>query len=49
MTIYHTFMFGILLIGVASFVFQASENERLLSKETVPLKNLDSKFDLNTY
>ena len=49
MIIYHAIMFGMLLLGTASFVFQASENERLLSNESVPVKSADPNLDLNNY
>ena len=49
MTIFHELMFGVLLLGVASFIFQTSENERKISKNSVPVKITDSKFDLNKY
>ena len=45
MTVYHAVMFGILLLGLASLIFQTSENERALSNNPVPIKNTDSKFD----
>ena len=49
MTIYHAIMFGVLLLGVTSFIFQTSENERALSKNPVTIKTTSSKFDINTY
>tara|TARA_Y100001968_G_scaffold311212_1_gene333036 strand:+ start:1318 stop:1467 length:150 start_codon:yes stop_codon:yes gene_type:complete len=49
MTPYHAIMFGTILLGAASFIFQASENERMLSKKPLPVKVPDSKFDINTY
>ncbi len=42
-------MFGMVLLGAASFIFQTSENERALSNNPLPIKTTDSKFDLNTY
>ena len=42
-------MFGLLLLGAASFIFQTSENERVLSEKSIPVKNSESKFDLNSY
>ena len=48
-TAYHAIMFAVLLIGGAGVVFQASSGEESLANNPIPVKAIDSKFDLNTY
>ncbi len=48
-TAYHAIMFAVLLIGVAGVIFQASSEEESLANNPIPVKAIDSKFDLNTY
>ena len=47
MTIYHEVLFGILFLSAASFIFQTSENERVLSKKSVPIRSSNLKSDMN--
>ncbi len=49
MTVYHSIMFGVLLLGAASFILQTSENERAISQKSVPIKTTDTNFDLSKY
>ena len=48
-TAYHAIMFAILLIGSAGVIFQASSGEESLENNPIPVKDIESKFDLNTY
>ena len=48
-TAYHAILFGILLIGGAAVIFQASSSEDSLKNNQIPVKATQSKFDLNTY
>ena len=48
-TAYHGIMFAVLLIGGAGVIFQASSGEESLENNQIPVKDTESKFDLNTY
>ena len=48
-TAYHAIMFAVLLIGGAGVIFQAASREDSLVKKHIPVKETESKFDLNTY
>ena len=48
-TAYHAIMFAVLLIGGTGVIFKASSGEDSLANKPIPVKAIDSKFDLNTY
>ena len=48
-TAYHAIMFAVLLIGGAGVIFQASSWKELQANNPIPVKAIESKFDLNTY
>ena len=48
-TAYHSIMFAVLLIGGAGVILKASSEKESLANNSIPVKAIDSKFDLNTY
>ena len=48
-TAHHSIMFAVLLIGGVGVIFQASSGDDSLANNSIPVKAIESKFDLNTY
>ena len=48
-TAYHAIMFAVLLVGGAGVILKSSSGEESLTNNPIPIKAIDSKFDLNTY
>ena len=48
-TAYHAIIFAVLLVGGAGVILTASSGEESLANNPIPVKAIESKFDLNTY
>jgi hypothetical protein len=48
-TAYHAIMFAVLFICGAGAILKASSRDDSLANNPIPVKVIESKFDLNTY